>query len=159
VEKAVHRAVRIRADHRCEYCRFPEAWASLPFHLDHIIAQQHGGHTTFDNLALACCFCNRYKGPNVSAIDPDSGEIIPLFHPRQQSWDEHFAWHGARLFAQTPTGRATINLLQINRADAVAVRGLLMQAGVFGTEPFGTLTVHEPSYQMSSSAPPATGDR
>lgn len=88
MEKALHRAVRIRADRRCEYCRFPEAWAALPFHLDHIIAQQHGGHTTFDNLALACCFCNRYKGPNVSGIDPDSGEIVPLFHPRQQAWDE-----------------------------------------------------------------------
>jgi 5-methylcytosine-specific restriction endonuclease McrA len=131
VDKAVHGAVRVRARHRCEYCHFPEAFAELPFHLDHVIAQQHGGPTALDNLALACCYCNRYKGPNLSGIDPESGEIVPLFHPRKQQWDEHFVWQGARLLAKTPTGRATVHLLQINRADAVAVRRLLMQEQAF----------------------------
>jgi hypothetical protein len=40
-------------------------------------------------LALACCYCNRYKGPDLSGIDPNSGEVVPLFHPRRQQWDEH----------------------------------------------------------------------
>jgi len=106
MDKAVHKTVRVRAGHRCEYCRFPEAFAELPFHLDHVIAQQHGGPTVLENLALACCYCNRYKGPNLSGIDPNSGEVVPLFH-----------------------------LLQINRADAVAVRRLLMQEGVFLPDP------------------------
>jgi hypothetical protein len=83
VDKAVHKAVRARAGHRCEYCRFPETFAELPFHLDHIIALQHGGPTVPENLALACCYCNRYKGPNLSGIDPESGNVVSLFHPRQ----------------------------------------------------------------------------
>jgi hypothetical protein len=131
MDKEVHKAVRARAGHRCEYCRFPEAPAELPFHLDHIVAQQHGGRTALQNLAFACCYCNRYKGPNLSGVDPESREVVPLFHPRQQQWDEHFTWDGARLLAKTASGRATIHLLQINRADAVAVRRLLMQEGVF----------------------------
>jgi 5-methylcytosine-specific restriction endonuclease McrA len=135
VDKAVHAAVRLRARHRCEYCYFPETFAELPFHLDHIIAQQHGGPTTLENLALACCYCNRYKGPNLSAIDPESGNVVSLFHPRRQLWDDHFTWDGARLSAKSATGRATIQLLQINRADAVAVRRLLIQEGVFHADP------------------------
>ena len=135
MDKAVHAAVRLRAQHRCEYCHFPENFAELPFHLDHIIAQQHGGPTTLENLALACCYCNRYKGPNLSAIDPESGNVVSLFHPRRQRWDDHFAWDGARLSAKSATGRATIQLLQINRADAVAVRRLLIQEGVFHADP------------------------
>lgn len=123
--------MRERAGRRCEYCRFPEACAELPFHLDHVIAQQHGGGATADNLALACCYCNRYKGPNLSGIDPDSGNTVDLFNPRRDVWDEHFAWRGARLVGLTATGRATIQLLQMNRADAVAVRDLLMRGGAF----------------------------
>jgi hypothetical protein len=110
-------------------------FAELPFHLDHVIAQQHGGPSVLESLALACCYCNRYKGPNLSGIDPNSGEVVTLFNPRRQQWDEHFAWDGARLLAKTPAGRATINLLQINRADAVAVRRLLIQEGVFHPDP------------------------
>ena len=105
MEKADQRSVRARAGYRCEYCHFPEAFAELPFHLDHIIGQQHGG------------------------------EAVLLFNPRQQLWDDHFVWRGARIFGTTPCGRATIQLLQINRADAVAVRGLLMQEGVFFKAP------------------------
>jgi hypothetical protein len=36
-----------------------------------------------------------------------------------------------RLSGLTDAGRATVQLLQINRADPVAVRQLLMEAGIF----------------------------
>jgi len=88
-----------------------------------------------ENLALACCYCNRYKGPNLSGIDPESGHVVSLFHPRQQHWDDHFAWDDARLLAKSAAARTTIHLLQINRADAVAVRRLLIQEGVFHSDP------------------------
>ena len=52
--------VRRRAGLRCEYCHLPEAIAELPFQFDHVIAEQHGGVATEDNLALACARCNRY---------------------------------------------------------------------------------------------------
>lgn len=74
METAIQRAVRDRAKHRCEYCHFPEALAEVPFHCDHVIARQHGGPYELQNLALACCFCNRYKGPNLAGIDPESRE-------------------------------------------------------------------------------------
>ena len=39
----------------CEYCRMPESnYLTVPFPIDHIIARQHGGSTTLDNLALSC---------------------------------------------------------------------------------------------------------
>ena len=131
MDRAVQVAVRARAKHRCEYCGFPERLAELPFHLDHIIAQQHGGQTVSENLALACCFCNRYKGPNLAGVEPASRETVRLFHPRQDVWEQHFAWNGPWMVARTPAGRATIQALRLNRPDAVAVRQLLMQEGAY----------------------------
>lgn len=83
------------------------------------------------NLALACCFCNRHKGPNLSGLDPDSNEVVWLYHPREMVWAEHFEWQGAKLRGRTAIGRATVQTLRLNRPDAVAVRHLLMREGVF----------------------------
>ena len=84
-----------------------------------------------ENLALACCFCNRYKGPNLAGMDPESREVAILFHPRTHLWVQHFAWNGPQLLGLTSIGRATIHALRLNRVDAVAVRKLLMKEGVF----------------------------
>ena len=123
--------VRRRADFRCEYCHFPEALAELPFHVDHIIAKQHGGRRVLENLALACCFCNAYKGPNLSGVDPLSGKIVRLFNPRRHAWPAHFAWNGPVLMGNTATARATIQALHLNRSDAIALRQFLMRVGVY----------------------------
>ena len=121
--------VRRRAGFRCEYCLFPERCAELRFQVDHIIAQKHSGSTIAANLALACFRCNSHKGPNLSGVDPESGHVVQLFHPRQDVWTEHFVWHGPRLVGSTPTGRATIAVLRINRSDAVLVRAALLEEG------------------------------
>jgi hypothetical protein len=63
---------------------------SSPFEIDHVIAQKHGGATVDSNLALACFYCNSAKGPNVAGIDPESGLIVRLFHPRTDRWTDHF---------------------------------------------------------------------
>ena len=131
MERSLYDVVRERAGRCCEYCRFPESVARLAFHLDHIVARQHGGETTLDNLAFACCYCNRYKGPNVAGVDPESHRIVELFDPRRHAWDQHFRWQGALLIGRTPIGRATIQLLRINRPIAVATRRLLMGEGFF----------------------------
>jgi hypothetical protein len=65
-DKRLAQAVRARADFRCEYCQLPETVSDLPHVLDHIIAHQHGGETTLDNLALCCGRCNLSKGPNLT---------------------------------------------------------------------------------------------
>lgn len=111
--------VRRRAGHRCEYCLIPQALFRRPFHIEHIIAKQHGGTTDLDNLALACWQCNLKKGPNLTGIDPESGEVTRLFHPRNDTWTEHFAFREAKsgrieILGLTPVGRATARLLDMN---------------------------------------------
>jgi len=131
MDAALEAEVRRRAAHRCEYCHFPESLAEVPFQIDHIVARQHGGRTEAGNLALACCFCNRSKGPNLSGLDPVTRNVVRLYDPRHGAWDEHFVWNGPVLVGKTELGRATIQTLAINRTDAVAVRHWFMADGVF----------------------------
>ena len=120
-----------RADFRCEYCHSPARLSGLNFQIDHIIAEKHGGPTDAENLALSCIYCNSYKGANLSGIDPVTGEIARLFHPRRDRWDEHFGWQGPVLVGRTSIGRATVVVLRINDPTAVALRRLFMRAGAF----------------------------
>jgi hypothetical protein len=125
------RQVWQRARSRCEYCHLPASRYPLPFHIDHVIARQHGGATSPENLALACLHCNRHKGPNIAGRLPETGDIVRLFHPRLDSWSDHFEWDGPILSAKTDVGLVTIQVLAINEADFVAVRLALMQEGEF----------------------------
>ena len=131
MQRRLIQLVRRRAGFCCEYCRVPEEFDELPFEIDHIIASQHGGATVESNLALACFVCNRYKGPNLAGIDPRSGRISRLFHPRRHQWRRHFVWEDARLRGRTPIGRATIAVLRVNDHLRVWLREELMREGVF----------------------------
>ena len=122
--------VRNRAGHRCEYCRLPQASAPfVSFHLEHIEAQQHVADDSIDNLALACPDCNRHKGPNLVTLNSVTREIVRLFHPRRDVWEEHFTYSGAVLIARSSVGEATIRLLQINTVDRIDMRSELISAG------------------------------
>ena len=106
----------------------PQAAYRFTFPIDHIIARQHHGRTISQNLALSCLHCNARKGPNISGIDRESGEIIRLFNPRRDKWIEHFRWDGATLVGLSPIGVATIDVLNINDPSYVAVReGLIAE--------------------------------
>ena len=87
--------------------------------------------TELENLALACIHCNRFKGPNVAGLDPDTGELVRLFHPRRDNWAERFVWDGPELKPRTQIGRVTIAVLVINDPEVVAVRRALQDEGVF----------------------------
>ena len=117
--------VRHRAVGRCEYCLFPESASELSFHIDHIIAQKHGGQNEPENLAWACFSCNLRKGPNIASLDPQTGELTPLFNPRTDRWDDHFVWDGLLLRGKPAIGRATVAVLDINHVDSVTVREAL----------------------------------
>lgn len=95
-------------------------------HVDHIVASKHGGAMEEKNLALACSRCNRYKGPNIAGIDPQSGEVTRLFHPRRDVWSENFEWLTDEPSGKTPLGRATTQVLAINAPDIRAARAALM---------------------------------
>ena len=115
--------VRKRAESRCEYCGAHEGrGARLRFHIEHIIARQHGGGDKLENLALACHLCNAHKGPNLTGIDPATGDIVPLFHPRRDRWTEHFANVAGEILAHTAIGRATIAVLDMNHPARIALR-------------------------------------
>ena len=115
--------VRERAAWRCEYCRLPEAATPyVPFHLEHVIAQQHLEDNSLDNLALACDRCNAFKGPNLSSIDPETKTIVQLFHPRIDLWVEHFEFDAGTVVGLTPRGRATVGLLFMNAPRRVQLR-------------------------------------
>jgi hypothetical protein len=78
---------------------------------------------------LACPDCNRFKGPNLSGVDPSTGELVPLFNPRTESWSEHFAFDGATIVGRTSIGRATVRLLQMNGEACAEMRTELHARG------------------------------
>jgi 5-methylcytosine-specific restriction endonuclease McrA len=131
MNRALLDQVRRLADDRCDYCRIPRRFDPLPFQLDHIIAEQHGGETILENLAWSCLHDNKHKGPNIAGIDPVTNHLVALFHPRRQRWERHFAWNGAILVGRTRVARATIRVLAINDPDAVAFRAELMEERAF----------------------------
>lgn len=128
----IRQQVRRRAGGRCEYCLVHEEDSYVGYQLDHIIARKHGGTTTLSNLAFACVLCNRYKGSDVASPDPMTGEIVPLFHPRQQRWQEHFTLRGAEIVPLSSTGRATVALLHLNAPERVLERLEFLSAGRYG---------------------------
>ena len=123
--------VRHRASYRCEYCQLSEHHSRLPHHIEHIVAKQHNGSDDLANLALACHRCNLQKGPNLSGIDPNTGAIVPLFHPRTESWFDHFRMNGPVIVGFTPTGRATVRLLSMNDDRRVDLRRTILQHGLY----------------------------
>ena len=129
MDAAVRHLVRQRAGDCCEYCRLSQGAVDAAFHVEHIIALQHGGKDDPSNLALACDRCNLYKGPNLTSIDLETGALVPWFHPRQEAWGDHFALRGPRIIGLTPRGRATVQLLNMNATRRVQLRAELQAAG------------------------------
>ena len=125
------RAVIKRAQGRCEYCQCRADHARETFAAEHIIPISRGGKTVLENLALACSACNGHKYNHLNALDPSSDEMVPLFHPRRDRWQEHFDWNEnfTRIVGLTPTGRATVEALVMNSEATTNLRQLLYAAG------------------------------
>jgi hypothetical protein len=123
--------VRSRARGCCEYCRSQERFATHAFSVEHILPLQAGGGDDQANLALACQGCNNHKYTKTESLDPATGTLVPLFHPRRQRWNEHFVWSYdfARILGLTPTGRATVETLRLNREGLVNLRAVLFELG------------------------------
>ena len=127
----VRQSVANRARHRCEYCHTQEVIVGMPLEIEHIIPEIARGSSDETNLCLACSRCNRYKGRQTHAVDAETADYVPLFHPRQQQWEEHFAWqqNGLYIIGLTSTGRATIAALQMNNPFIVRSRQVWIEAG------------------------------
>lgn len=131
LSEAIRRRVRERAGDRCEYCLSHQDYVLGKLQIDHVQPIAMGGSDAQDNLCLACELCNQYKWTKTQGIDPQTGQLIPLFNPRRQSWAEHFAWSpdGAEIIGLTACGRATIIVLNLNNKLAITVRRNWIRAG------------------------------
>ena len=103
----------------------------MPMTLDHIIPQAAGGPTTEENLWLACRRCNEFKGVQIHGHDPETEEVVSLFNPRYQTWNEHFEWseEGIKILGKSPCGRATVIALQMNNPEILVTRRLWVSVG------------------------------
>ncbi len=125
-QEVVHRAAG-----RCEYCHLPEAHVLTPFQIEHVIAKQHRGRDTADNLAYACLRCNSFKGSDIAGRDGTTKQLTPLFNPRRHRWARHFRWQGPCIVGRTPIGRVTVAVLNMNGEFLVRLREELMKDGLF----------------------------
>jgi hypothetical protein len=119
---ALAATVQQRAAERCEYCRMHQSLQGATFHVEHILPSSRGGSSTLENLAWCCPSCNLHKSDRTEAIDTDTNQLVPLFHPRQHDWNEHFAWLGYRLTGRTASGRATVAVLKLNSDRRLLIR-------------------------------------
>src|SRR5262249_51828624 len=119
---SLHAEVVLRAAQRCEYCRLSQLGQEAAFHIDHVRPRAAGGPTTADNLALACVSCSLRKWGKQTAPDPDSREEGPPFNPPTPARAGHFRLEGERVVPLSPTGRATVAALAMNRPLIIAIR-------------------------------------
>jgi hypothetical protein len=91
-----------------------------------------GGLTLLYNLAFSCQCCNNHKYIAIQAIDPATGNMAALYNPRIDIWAEHFEWRDyfTEIIGISPSGRATVNRLQLNREGLINLRRLLVDVGL-----------------------------
>lgn len=129
--KKLRQRIATQARHKCGYCLTLEVVSGIPLTLEHITPKAQGGQDVEDNLWLSCRLCNEAKGVLTEAVDPQTGELVPLFNPREQVWAEHFAWSedGTQIIGQTPVGRATVAALFLNSEFRMRARAIWVEAG------------------------------
>lgn len=115
----------------CEYCQSQAAFSSQPFAVEHILPFSKGGKTALDNLVFSCQGCNNYKFTSTTGVDSVMRKTVALFNQREQIWNAHFVWNDdfTLIIGVTPTGRATVKTLQLNREGCVNLRRALYQVG------------------------------
>lgn len=131
VPESIRQRVRAWAHDRCSYCLSSQHLVYATLEIEHIIPRAGGGESNEGNLCLACRLCNSFKGAQVRAVDPLTGNVVPLFNPRRDSWPRHFRWSrdGSRILGRSARGRATVNALQLNNPVAMTVRRAWISAG------------------------------
>lgn len=123
--------VRLRAKNCCEYCISQEKFTTQKFSIEHILPISKVGKNNLDNLALACQGCNNHKYNKTEGYDQLSDQIISLYHPRKDNWQDHFTWNNSYTFiiGLTPTRRITVKILRLNREGLVNLREISYSMG------------------------------
>jgi len=131
VSQVIRERVASQARFRCGYCLTQEQVSGVPLTIEHLMPRAKGGNDTEENLWTACRLCNETKGILTDAPEPETGEVVPLFNPRQQSWADHFVWseNGTQIIGTTSVGRATVLALALNTEFRVRARALWVEVG------------------------------
>ena len=131
MNKNIRKALKTRAKQLCEYCFSPEYFSPDPFECDHIIPISKGGNDDLENFALACSGCNGLKHDSTHATDAATGQSVPLYNPRRHIWSEHFTWNKGftLIIGISPTGRASVSKLKLNREGLINLRTALVKVG------------------------------
>ena len=119
---SLRRSVIQRAQSRCEYCQLSQEGQEATFHIDHVTPIANGGQTVAENLALACVSYSLRKAAHQVAIGPETSTDAPIYDPKGNGWQEHVRWKGVHILGLTPTGRATIEALDMNRPLILSIR-------------------------------------
>lgn len=134
ISSEIREIVANRANFICEYCLIAEEDAYFKFQIEHIISRKHEGSSELENLALACVFCNRYKGSDIASLTPETNRLIRFYNPRTDRWREHFRLHGVVIEPLTEIGEATVRILQINHDDQILEREVLSRRRRYPSE-------------------------
>lgn len=128
IKLSIRRLVKKRAVNRCEYCQAREDCSPDPFSVEHIVPRSKGGESSLQNLCLSCQGCNNHKYTRISHTDDTTGQEVELYNPRQHRWADHFIWDSnpTKILARTPSGRATLSLLRLNRPGLIGLREALI---------------------------------
>ena len=140
ISPEIRQIVASRANFICEYCLIAEEDAYFKHQVEHIISRKHGGSSELENLALACVFCNRYKGSDIASLIPETGELIRFYNPRVDRWREHFRLSAVLIEPLTEISEATIRILQMNHDDQFLERQVLSRHGRYPSEAAVLLT-------------------
>ncbi|HFA52216.1 MAG TPA: HNH endonuclease [Bacteroidetes bacterium] len=122
--------VALRANHLCEYCLSFEGFSAVKFQIEHIISIKHGGTDDLLNLALACIFCNRFKGSDVGTI-LRAFQFTRFYHPRIDKWTDHFFLSDVLIEPKTEIGEATVKIFKLNDPDRLIERYAYLSKGYF----------------------------
>ena len=131
VPKSLKAIVAARASYCCEYCKSPVKFCGDLPTIDHIVPVTRGGLNDLNNLAYSCHSCNSFKRDYIKLTDEATGDTVPIFHPRLDSWIDHFMWSEdfLKILPRTVTGKLMIDLLKLNRSGVVNLRSALIALG------------------------------
>ncbi|MDL1895997.1 HNH endonuclease [Anaerolineae bacterium CFX7] len=131
LSRELRQRIASTARFRCGYCLTTQQVIGPLFEIDHILPRARGGSSDENNLWLACPHCNNEKSDQVEGVDPLTRNVVRLFNPRIDVWNEHFEWQeeGAVIFGKTAMGRVTVAALDMNHPDIVSARRLWVIAG------------------------------
>ncbi|MEN9612135.1 MAG: hypothetical protein RLZZ628_2949 [Bacteroidota bacterium] len=132
MKESIKQTVQQRAQFCCEYCLAQANISADSFVMEHILPVAKGGSNHLDNLAYSCQRCNNHKFTATHALDEVTGTTAPLYNPRDEVWENHFEWSDdfTEILGKSPTGRATVNRLKLNRVNLVNLRRILVKLGL-----------------------------